>query len=291
LELVLCIFGTIAVATLPRSLIDRAFSLAMFVYSLDLGLFVISPNRYSVGRIVARVLIVLGSASVLAYLMRGLLLDRLRLLLTQRELQTSTAESTLRAAQFRALWQAVTVDQLPDREFFQTITDLGSANLRPGHGIYGYVSQFFNDELIIEASSFGGALYAVEGAEAGPKISSGGNIERQLKEAGRTTIFEATGEQPDVWKSAIGTPIMMGGAVHFLVFASTEDLHEKPFVESDVGFVEVLGSQISHRYYQQDQYARLRYQLEHDSLTGLFNFAQLRKELRRAIVPKSRPLW
>ena len=75
-------------------------------------------------------------------------------------------------------------------------------------------------------------------------------------------------------RSVIGSPIYIGNQTHFITFSLTETLIDEPFVETDIAFVDVVASNISHRFHQRSQLERLQYQIEHDSLTALYNRTQ-----------------
>ncbi len=267
--------SALAVALPKPTIMDRAVAVAMLAVGADVFLTILGAQANSVAWYSARLLSVCGSAMIVVHVTAELLKNRAQLMEAKLTIAATEAESNLRAQQFRAVWRAATSDGLSDNEYFQAILDLGTANLRPNAKIYGVVSHFEDDRLVIEAVSYGGRR-VTDG------IAFDGAAECELLRAGQTTIGPLSIEAPPAWASYVGLPMKMGGVTHFLVFASRDPL-EVPFVDSDAAFVEVLGAQILHRYHQLDQVARIRFQLEHDSLTGLVNLPTLRKTLRLSI--------
>ncbi|HTD36499.1 MAG TPA: EAL domain-containing protein [Candidatus Limnocylindrales bacterium] len=77
------------------------------------------------------------------------------------------------------------------------------------------------------------------------------------------------------WRAAIGTPFTVGRTAYFLGFASPEPLDEG-FSALDHSYVETLATLCAAHLQQRAQYERLRYQAEHDPLTGLLNAAAFR---------------
>jgi diguanylate cyclase (GGDEF)-like protein len=269
--------------SLPNpTIMDRAVAVAMVAVGGEVFLTILGASANSVTWYSARLLSVFGSAMIVVHVTAELLSNRSQLMDAELKIAATEAESSLRAQQFRAVWQAATTDGLSDNDYVQAIVDLGSANLRPSAKIYGYVSHFENDRLVIEAISCCGRRmtdHHVDDLNVGAAMAFDGAAERELLRAGRTAIGSLSGDARPAWASYLGLPIKMGAVTHFLVFATCDPL-EVPFVDSDVAYVEVLGAQILHRYYQLDQVARIRFQLEHDSLTGLVNLTTFRKTLR-----------
>ena len=95
---------------------------------------------------------------------------------------------------------------------------------------------------------------------------------------GRKMIFE----KHDV-RSFVGTPLMIGRQTYFVGFLSTETTEREPFAEDDIAFVDVVAAFIANRFNQQKQFERIKFQVEHDALTGLVNRVQFRKAVRDEI--------
>ncbi len=84
------------------------------------------------------------------------------------------------------------------------------------------------------------------------------------------------------WRAMMVTSFTAGGATYVLAFASRTPT-VKPFGAQDHAYVEVLASFFATHYYQQRwQSTRIGHQLEHDSLTGLWNRSRFRSLGRAA---------
>jgi len=188
------------------------------------------------------------------------------------------------AARIRAIWQIVTSESLSEGDYIQVILDVATANLRPRNSVFGCLSHLESGQVIIDAVSDYGddpSLAAShETYQIGKAIGLGDDVHALIYAGGRT----ATWENRDIptsflaasvgWESLIGTPIQIGTQTHFLVFGILLAASSEPLTEIDGAFIDVVASNISHRFYQRSQLERVRYHIEHDGLTGLYNRAQ-----------------
>ncbi|HYZ16777.1 MAG TPA: EAL domain-containing protein, partial [Candidatus Acidoferrum sp.] len=93
-----------------------------------------------------------------------------------------------------------------------------------------------------------------------------------------------------LWQTFIATPFRVGPRVYVIAFVSPQALDE-PLDTFDRAYVETLASLCASRLHQRAQVDRLRYQTEHDALTGILNrtsfrargFAALREHPRMAV--------
>jgi diguanylate cyclase (GGDEF)-like protein len=86
------------------------------------------------------------------------------------------------------------------------------------------------------------------------------------------------------WRAMITTTFTAGGATYVLSFASNQAA-AKPFGSQDHAYIEVIASFFTTHYQQRWQSSRLGHQLEHDSLTGLWNRSRFRSLGRAAFEP------
>jgi diguanylate cyclase (GGDEF)-like protein len=77
------------------------------------------------------------------------------------------------------------------------------------------------------------------------------------------------------WRASIGLPFRAGAQHYALTFRSHEPLPE-PFTAFDESFVETVATLCGTRLQQRAHYEHLRFQSEHDTLTGILNRASLR---------------
>jgi hypothetical protein len=199
---------------------DRAVAIAMVAVASDVLLTFIGARDASIAWFAARLLTVFGSAMVVVNIAAELLQNRAQLIEANATLAVSEAEATLRAKQFRAIWQSATIDGLSDADYLQAVTDLGTVNLRPNEPTYGYVSHFEDERLIVEVISLGGAPYAnnepslARTSEVSTAFA-GGSVERELLRVGRTTIGTAPAAVCPPWATYIGAPLRMGAKSTF----------------------------------------------------------------------------
>jgi diguanylate cyclase (GGDEF)-like protein len=90
------------------------------------------------------------------------------------------------------------------------------------------------------------------------------------------------------WQAMIVTSFTAGGETYVLAFASRKAA-AKPFGPQDKAYVEVLASFFAAHYQQRWQSTRLGHQLEHDSLTGLWNRSRFRSLGRAAFAGAQAP--
>jgi diguanylate cyclase (GGDEF)-like protein len=83
--------------------------------------------------------------------------------------------------------------------------------------------------------------------------------------------------------SVIGTPLEIGRHTYFLMFASLEAMGTESFEEDDIAYVDAVAAQFANRFIQQQQFERIKFQIEHDALTGIENRVQFRRRLREHV--------
>jgi diguanylate cyclase (GGDEF)-like protein len=196
------------------------------------------------------------------------------------------------AARMRALWQISTSEGLSESDHVQMILDAATANIRSSRSVFGMVTHREGDSVRVDAIARHGDAPELDRAAqryaAGNLVAFGGDIDAAIHAAGRTVSWiDANDHASPIssvagLRSVIGTPIQIGAQTHFLIFGLPDELHADPFVESDVAFVDVVASNISHRFYQRSQVERLQFQIEHDTLTALFTRTQFRRLGRAA---------
>jgi diguanylate cyclase (GGDEF)-like protein len=185
------------------------------------------------------------------------------------------------SSRMRSLWQIATSDGLSEANHMKMILDVATSEIRPGHDVFGLFGHLEGGSVRVDAASQSGDPNVLARAQgvyaAGKSLPIGSDIHAAVFMAGRTTYWH----RPDMlqsalvasagWSSIIATPIQLGNQTAFLVFGLPDSLEQDPFDESDVAFVEVIGSSIAHRYHQRAQLDRLQYHHEHDALTGAHN--------------------
>jgi diguanylate cyclase (GGDEF)-like protein len=201
------------------------------------------------------------------------------------------------ASRMRAIWKMATSEGLGDTGYFQALLDISIANVRPMKSVFGAVSHLADGVIVIDAISQFGDLNVL-GASArayrpGGMFPMMSDVHSLFHAAGRTTVLTSPEIPAELrsssvgWRSIIGTPIPVGAQTYFLVFGLLDPLDDDPFTEADAAFIEVVASNIGQRCYQTINLERLRYQIEHDALTGLQNRAQFLRLSRAALASRS----
>jgi len=210
------------------------------------------------------------------------------------ELGRIRRESRKSASRIRALWRITASEGVNDRDYLETIVSAGAKAIRPWRPFAGYVSELKDSTLTIVASASTATKLTL--GPDGTSAALAGSFEELLLERNATTFANqdelhlAAGHPLSKirWQEAIGTPIRVGVKRYFLVLATPANLSRRdPFAEDDSAFVDVLASFFAHRFAQEQQLERIRFQIEHDALTGLRNRVELRKEVRQAIAEGS----
>ena len=262
-----------------RTRLTMWLAVALFTSLLDALLNLASPIRFSYAWDTGKLL----TASTAMVLMSFFLFENVRLHLRMSE--DLDARSNRGAARLRALWQIATSESASESAHVQMILDVATAHIRPGRDVLGVLSHLADGGIVIDAHTRLGRSPALDAAAAayapGRAFSMTDDVHALLDARGRTSFW---GESRDLSmyncttlgvRSIIGSPIYIGNQTHFIMFFLSDDLVDEPFIEADVAFVDVVASNIGHRFHQRSQLERLQYQIEHDSLTALYNRTQL----------------
>ncbi len=266
----------------------RSAIVAALVLILGLGLALARAHIETLNALV----LAAGWLAALAVLVRGRLNaqhDRLQ------KVDAVLEQSSRRAARIRALWHVSSSDALNDAEHVQAVLDAGRIALRVDHPIFGMISQIEGDELVVNAISWSGDAEshrpALDVFVPSARFPIGQSVAEEIVSGGRTRhwndIDSATAPSELIalahWTNVVVATFQIGRMTYILAFGTSVALSSEPFAEDDVAFVDVLASQLSHRFYEREQLARIRYQMEHDALTGLRNRTEFRKSVRERV--------
>ncbi len=261
-----------------RSRLTTWLSVALFTSLLDGLLNVASPIRSSYSWDVGKLLTV----STAMVLMVFFLLENARLHV--RAAENLEDRMSRGAARLRAIWQIATSESTSESAHLQMILDVATAHIRPGPEVLGVLSHLHDGRIVVDAHARHGASPALDVAAAafapGRTFLPGDDVHALLDARGCTSFWA---DSPEVstcmctrlgLRSIIGSPIYVGNQTHFIAFYLMSGLSAEPFLDSDVAFVDVVASNVGHRFHQRSQLERLQYQIEHDSLTALYNRTQ-----------------
>lgn len=271
--------------------LDRAVAATAAAAALSVLLLTVSDYRFSVSWYVSRILYIVESSFVLIATVRTLVESEKHLHRTENALAEATSSSAQRAARIRALWQIATSDGLSDADHAIATLQIASRHIRSGAPICVCLVRLGEDVGVAEAVAIGdggeNAAWKGRTIVAGDRITLGA-LAARLGGCGRSVLLnDLESEDPLLyeslgWRSALGVPLRFGSTTYVLAFASTDRMPDQPFAEDDVAFAEVVAAHLTNRFYQKDQLTRIRYQMEHDALTGLKNRTEFRKAVRTA---------
>ncbi len=211
-----------------------------------------------------------------------------------QSLMDSEERSREHAERLEALWGIANNPNLSDEELMFAMLKRGAAAIRPGQpyrGVLGRVENGTHSRIVSAVDAVG-----YESPDHPNSESSGWSIPLSDTVGGRTlelgggthafddiaaTEYATESVRRNSWRAVIVTTFTAGGATYILTFASRQPT-AKPFGPQDKAYVEVLASFFAAHYQQRWQSTRLGHQLEHDSLTGLWNRSRFRSLGRAA---------
>jgi diguanylate cyclase (GGDEF)-like protein len=195
-------------------------------------------------------------------------------------------ESLKRAGRIRALVKIASLDT--NDEWLTTVLQIATAALRPGKPMFGVFTHLEGETIVTDGATFTSAAETRlrETHHPGAMFPYRRTIQSLL--TGRTQAWNdlsflrgngMLAEELGVC-SVIGTPLEIGRHTYFLMFASLEAMGTESFEEDDIAYVDAVAAQFANRFIQQQQFERIKFQIEHDALTGIENRVQFRKRLR-----------
>jgi diguanylate cyclase (GGDEF)-like protein len=276
------------------SAIERGFALSLLTVALSFGLFLLVTHRFTPTYYLGRVLIATSSLLVLFVAVQALIASRTRLDEVEGKLGFVETESAKRAARGRAIWEICLLPPASELDRFNAILLIATKALRPGLPMAGILAHREGDSVVIDATeateldrsheerfsriAYPGAVHPLEGTLANRLLATG--RARAWNESSSDAEFPL---QRVGLRSFIGVPMDIAGEMYFLEFASTIEMTDDPFGDDDLAYVDVIASLLAFRFRQQQQFERIKFEMEHDALTGLENRAQFRGTLRAAI--------
>lgn len=290
-----CLLTTVAILAyrLPRvTAFDRNMAIHCGFLACAVMLDWFPVTRFSIPWLLDRTLLVASATVIFVVQIAKLISTRDRLREARTAMELLARHTRWQALRVRALSQLATADGMTDADHLQMIVDIGIEHLRPGRSTVGWITHLDGGEIVVDAVGasdpdrprFGfrqvGARVPL--AESGSLLLyAAGNTRAWIDvdhELSENNVFRTIGI-----RSLIGKPIQVGSVTTMIGFGCDDPLHDAPFDEADLAFVDVLASHISQRYFQRAQLERIRYQMEFDALTGLHNRTELRKAIRAAV--------
>jgi diguanylate cyclase (GGDEF)-like protein len=276
------------------TMIDRTVAVAMLSLTLDSLLLFVGSGRFSGAFYASRALLVAGSMVVLVSAVQALIASRSRLVEIESTLAHVEGEAARRAGRIRALWQIAANSYDSEEDRFRAMLDIAAATIRPGKSMFGGLSHREGNKIVVDAIS-GTASGTAADAFAqlvypGLVVDLGESILNLVPADGGTRAWDDLSDVAEGtmswrlgWRSFVGTPLTVGERTFYVTFGSPDIMSDEPFAEDDIAFVEVVASFLANSLTQQFQYEQIKFEIEHDALTGLDNRAQFRKAVREEI--------
>ena len=207
----------------------------------------------------------------------------------EASLLDSEERSRHHAERLEALWRIANNPTLQDEELVYAMLEQGAAAIRPGQPFLGMLGRIEGHELLTEAMAGDGGDLSAKRLRVGNRAAVAHTVVAHSLAAGETQFWDdwehaggGDSKQRTLgWRAVITTHFTAGGATYALTFASALSAL-RPFGPQDRAYIEVLAAFFSTHLQQQWQALRIRYQLEHDSLTGLRNRSRFRSLGRAA---------
>ena len=177
------------------------------------------------------------------------------------------------AKRLGALWRISTATADGAQDPLDAMLAEGAAAMRPGQPFAAQLARIDGSDLVVEA-----AVAASCEPETQDLIPVGARVPLAETAYGEVVAAGRTYARNDV----IVTPFRVGGTQYLLAFLSPLPM-EQPFAPDDEAYVEILAGYIERGLQQRWQAERLRFQMQHDALTGLSNRSQFRALVRATL--------
>lgn len=271
--------------------LDHGVALWMVAVGLDVSLVLIDPKPMTGGSFAARLLGGVGPVVLFAAAAGRLISAYGSLGRASGEVGRARLLALRQSQRLAAVWRLSRDEHLSDSERVQALLDAGTSTLRPGRPFFGQIAHIEGDDLVVDYVSDASAredrmIIGPRYLTAGRRVPLALTLQHEIAVADTTTSFsdlneidhglrrERTHSTP--YSSLIGNAFTVGNTRHLLGFFSTEPMKNDPFTDEDRAFVDVLCSFLSARFHQSQQLEKIRYQIEHDLLTGLPSRAKFR---------------
>jgi diguanylate cyclase (GGDEF)-like protein len=275
--------------------VDRALMLAQIALALDVLVLLLHGERYSMSFYLSRSLQLAGSLVVFVAALRTLADAKTK---TDRDLERTTRESEQRAARIDALWKigAAQDETSVGAERYVRMLEIAASAIRPGTRFVATLSHLDRGSIVFDAVAGLESIHddpALAVIRTGAILPLATTIQSLLYADGVTKSWDDIAESAISGsmigtylgtRAMIGSPIQIGRQTHFIVFSSNRPMaRSAPFEANDIAYIDVVASLFASAFTHLEQMGRLRFQMEHDALTGLKNRVEFRKAIREQI--------
>jgi diguanylate cyclase (GGDEF)-like protein len=242
----------------------------------------VAGQRYTLAYYASHGLLMLAGLVMLVSAIQTLVASRSELASAEMRIALLEPAARQSARRIRALGELFRSSGAPVGEAACEMLRIASVCLRPGKTMFARLSRLEGRQVIVLAT-----IDASEGATSARSNLSArrfaleGSTESHLLAGGGTQALHDAGNAE--WRSCIGASYIVGEERFFLVFGSPDAMHDDPFAEDDVAYVDVVASIFSDVATQRYLHAQEAFRAEHDALTGLPKRSLLHREIREAI--------
>jgi diguanylate cyclase (GGDEF)-like protein len=275
LGICICALGCVAFFGRP-SRINRGLSLSLLAIVLDVSLILWSGERFTTAWYASRFLYTAGSTFVLYSAVR-------ELIAANRRRGAAALVKNTHAERLAALWEK-TAQAGTDDAALQSVLAEGAEALRAGQLFYGQVGHVEGNEFVIDLHVLrtgpDGGVPTATVSKTGDRIPLEKVLHGEALAAGETLAFDDLSVHPIAqrypavlragWRSAIGAPFVAGTTSYVIGFGS-HHVVTPGFTRDDKAYMDVLASFFAARFTGLQHLDRIRYDAEHDTLTGLPN--------------------
>ena len=222
----------------------------------------------------------------------------------RQSLSLEESRAGRRLQRLETLWHLNVHAGFDDEDRMRAVLREGALALGSQMNFRGEIGQLDGADLIVEVTTIDeAALRSGEGKSARQpaalreheRVPLAITVCSHIVAAGKTSSWEdlaanpATAETARVqqvgWRSAIGTVFRVNDRRYTLIFLSRQPCMRQ-FDDEDHAYVETLAAFFERAFYEREQEARIRFQAQHDALTGLMNrtrFHELLQETLRRV--------
>jgi diguanylate cyclase (GGDEF)-like protein len=277
------------------TVIEQGFALGLLCVGMGFAVFLAGGPDFGSEYFFGRLLVAAASLVVLEAAVRSLIASRTQLNEAEWSLERLEAQSAHRAGRVHAIWDIVSLRDSSGAGRVSAILQIATAALRPGKPMLGLLAHQVGARATVDSSAWSqfedGAreriartIYPGATRPIDRMMASWLDADRRSQAWDDLDTSGPRNLYPEVdFKSFIGSRFETAGRMSFLGFASTDRTTDDPYAEDDLAYVEVIASFFAERFQQQQQFERIKFQIEHDELTGLENRVQFRTAVRAAI--------
>jgi diguanylate cyclase (GGDEF)-like protein len=214
----------------------------------------------------------------------------------QGALSLKESEAQRRFRRLESLWTLSFLPELDDVERFEAILREGARALGADRDFWGVLGHVEDGALVFDSLSPPEHATLVDGkwiaVKAGDRLPLEYALQTLFLEGGKTAAWSDLRLAPATpatervikmgWHSVIGTPFEVAGTTYVLLFHSRKPA-PRPFDAEDLAYIELIATFFARMLREMAQESAIRYQAEHDALTGLINRSAFRDYVERSL--------